>query len=93
VKNDVHKQVLELLFARQEMGRPFVLPPGVPAERVAVLRKAFDATMADKAFIADAEKMGLEITPASGVRVQDLVTKLYASPPNIVKRAREALQP
>ncbi len=49
--------------------------------------------MADKAFVADAEKMGLEITPASGARVQDVVAKMYSSPPNIVKRAREALQP
>ena len=85
--------MLELILGQQVFGRPFMLPPGVPAERVAILRKAFDATMADKAFVADAEKMGLEITPASGARVQDVVAKMYASPPNIVKRAREALQP
>ena len=74
-------------------GRPFKLPPGTPPERVAVLRKAFDATMADPAFLADAEKMNIEITPASGARVQEVVAKMYASPASIVKRAREALQP
>ena len=93
VKDDESRRVLELILGQQVFGRPFKLPPGVPAERVAILRKAFDATMADKAFVADAEKMGLEITPASGARVQDVVAKMYASPPNIVKRAREALQP
>ena len=85
--------MLELILGQQVFGRPFKLPPGVPADRVAILRKAFDDTMADKSFIADAEKMGLEVTPATGARVQEVVEKMYASPPNIVRRAREALQP
>jgi tripartite-type tricarboxylate transporter receptor subunit TctC len=93
VKGDDSRRVLELILGQQVFGRPFKLPPGVPADRVAILRKAFDDTMADKAFIADAEKMGLEVTPATGARVQEVVEKMYASPPNIVKRAREALQP
>jgi tripartite-type tricarboxylate transporter receptor subunit TctC len=93
VKDADSRRVLELILGQQVFGRPFKLPPGVPTERVAILRKAFDATMADKAFVADAEKMGLEITPASGARVQDVVAKMYSSPPGIVKRAREALQP
>jgi tripartite-type tricarboxylate transporter receptor subunit TctC len=85
--------VLELILGQQVFGRPFMLPPGAPADRLAILRKAFEATMADKAFVTDAEKMGLEITPANGARVQDVVAKMYASPAAIVKRAREALQP
>jgi tripartite-type tricarboxylate transporter receptor subunit TctC len=93
VKDDESRQVLELILGQQVFGRPFKLPPGVPADRIAILRKAFDVTMADKAFVADAEKMGLEITPASGARVQEVVTKMYAAPPHIVKRAREALSP
>ena len=93
VKDDDSRRVLELIVSQQVFGRPFKLPPGVPAERVTIVRKAFDATMADKDFLADAEKMGLEITPAGGARVQDVVAKMYASPENIVKRAREALQP
>jgi tripartite-type tricarboxylate transporter receptor subunit TctC len=93
VKDDDSRRVLELILGQQVFGRPFKLPPGVPADRVAILRKAFEATMADKAFVTDAEKMGLEITPASGARVQEVVEKMYASPPDIVKRAREALQP
>jgi tripartite-type tricarboxylate transporter receptor subunit TctC len=93
VKDADSRRVLELILGQQVFGRPFMLPPGVPAERLAILRKAFEATTADKAFVADAEKMGLEITPANGARVQDVVAKMYSSPPGIVKRAREALQP
>ena len=93
VKNEDSRRVLDLIVGQQVFGRPFKLPPGTPPERVAVLRKAFDATMADPAFLADAQKMNIEITPASGARVQEVVAKMYASPASIVKRAREALQP
>jgi hypothetical protein len=74
VKNEDSRRVLELILGQQVFGRPFMLPPGAPADRLAILRKAFEATMADKAFVADAEKMGLEITPANGARVQEGVT-------------------
>jgi hypothetical protein len=93
VKDDEKRSVLELIVGQQVFGRPFMLPPGVPADRTEVLRKAFDATMADQAFLADSERMGLEITPATGKRVQDLVAKMYASPAAVVKRAKEALIP
>jgi len=93
VKDDEKRRVLELIVGQQVFGRPFMLPPGVAAGRTEVLRKAFDATMADQDFIADAERMGLEIAPASGKRVQDLVDRLYASPEAIVKRAKAALTP
>jgi tripartite-type tricarboxylate transporter receptor subunit TctC len=93
VKNEDSRRVLELILGQQVFGRPFMLPPGAPADRLAILRKAFEATMADKAFVADAEKMGLEITPANGARVQEVVAKMYSSPAAIVKRARQALQP
>jgi tripartite-type tricarboxylate transporter receptor subunit TctC len=93
VKNEDSRRVLELILGQQVFGRPFMLPPGAPAEQLAILRKAFEATTKDKAFITDAEKMGLEINPANGARVQEVVAKMYASPAAIVKRAREALQP
>ena len=93
VKDKETRAVLELIVSQQVFGRPFLVPPGTPDDRVAILRKAFDATMADKAFIADAEKMGLEIEPASGQRVQDVVAKVYAAPDAVVMRARKALMP
>lgn len=91
VKDPDDHAVLELIFAKYLMGRPYFVPPGVPEERVAALRTAFDATMADKALLADAEKLHLEVRPVSGTDVQALVAKLYKSPPALVAKAREAL--
>ena len=85
------KQILRLIFARQVMGRPYFAPPGVPADRAEVLRKAFMETMEDKDFRADAEKAQLEITPVPGSEVQKLVTEVYATPPEIAKKAAAIL--
>ncbi|MCC6887591.1 MAG: hypothetical protein IT536_03570 [Hyphomicrobiales bacterium] len=93
VKDEQTRAVLELIVSQQVFGRPFVLPAGTPMDRVAILRKAFDETMADPAFRADAEKMKLDVAPATGARVQELVTKLYRTPDAIVARARKAMQP
>jgi len=71
---------LKLIFARQVIGRPFLAPPNVPKERAAVLRKAFMDTMKDPAFLADAEKAKMEITPVAGDQVEKLVTDIYATP-------------
>jgi tripartite-type tricarboxylate transporter receptor subunit TctC len=90
-KNDEQKQILRLIFARQVMGRPYFAPPGIPADRAEALRKAFMATMQDKDFLADAEKAQLEITPVSGEDVQKLVAEVYATPPEIAKKAAAIL--
>ena len=92
VKTPEQRQVLRLVFAGQVMGRPFLAPPGVPADRLTALRKAFMATMQDPLFIAEAEKIKLEIRPVSGDAVQKLVAEVYASPPDVVKRAAAALR-
>jgi len=92
VKTPEQRQVLRLVFAGQVMGRPFLAPPGVPADRLAALRKAFMATMQDPAFLAEAEKIKLEIRPVSGDAVQKLVAEVYASPPEAVKKAAAALK-
>jgi len=91
-KNDAQRQMLRMIFARQVMGRPFLAPPGVPAERVAALRKAFMDTTADKDFLADAEKAKLEINPVDGEKVQALVKEIYATPPEVAKQAAAALK-
>jgi len=90
-KNDEQKQILRLIFARQVMGRPYFAPPGIPADRAEALRKAFMETMQDKDFLADAEKAQLEITPVSGEEVQKLVSEVYATPPEIAKKAAAIL--
>ena len=90
-KTDEDKQVLELIYGQLVFGRPYILPPGTPEERVTALRRAFDATFKDKAFLADAEKARLTIDPVTGEEVQALVAKLFASPERIVERAKDAM--
>ena len=90
---DQQRQVLRLIFARQVMGRPFLAPPGIPADRAAALRTAFMETMKDPAFIADAEKSQLEVTPVAGDEVQKLVVDIYKTPPEIAKQAAQLLAP
>jgi tripartite-type tricarboxylate transporter receptor subunit TctC len=91
-KTDAQRQMLRMIFARQVMGRPFVAPPGVPAERVAALRKAFMDTMADKDFLADCEKAKLEVAPVPGEKVEALVKEIYATPPEVARLAAAALK-
>jgi hypothetical protein len=91
-KSDEQRQILRLIFARQTMGRPFLAPPAIPQDRAEALRKAFMDTMSDKDFLADAEKAQLEINPVPGDKVQALVQEIYATPPEIAKKAAAALQ-
>jgi tripartite-type tricarboxylate transporter receptor subunit TctC len=91
-KTDEQRAILKLIFARQALGRPYLAPPDIPAERVAALRKAFVDTMADKDFLAEAGKAQLEITPVSGEAVQKLVGEVHQTPLEIVKKAVELLK-
>jgi tripartite-type tricarboxylate transporter receptor subunit TctC len=89
-KNDEQRAILKLIFARQVMGRPYLAPPDLPADRIAALRKAFMAAMADKDFLADADKSQLEINPVSGEDVEKLVKEVYATPADIIAKAKAA---
>lgn len=91
-KTDRDRQVLGLIYARQAWGRPFLAPPGVPADRVEALQAAFMATMNDPDFQTDAKKQNLELAPIDGATIGQLMTDLYASPPDIVQAAREAAE-
>lgn len=91
-KNEEQKQIFKLIFARQVMGRPFLGPPGIPADRLEALRKAFMDTMKDPEFVAEADKAQLEITPVDGAAIQKLVADIYAQPPEIAQKAAVALQ-
>jgi tripartite-type tricarboxylate transporter receptor subunit TctC len=91
--NDRQKQILRLVTSRQTMGRPFAAPPGVPADRAQALRRAFDATLTDPAFLAEADKLKLEVNPVSGEDVTRLVAELYATPKDIVEEAKVAIKP
>ena len=91
-KTDKARKVLELIFARQAWGRPFVAPPGLPADRAKALQTAFMATMKDADFLADAKKQKLEIAPISGEKIKQLIAALYASPKDLVEAAKEAAE-
>jgi tripartite-type tricarboxylate transporter receptor subunit TctC len=90
-KTEAQRRAMRLLFARTEFARPYFLPPDVPAERVRALRRAFDATMKDPAFLAEAQKLQIEILPMTGEALQKLVGELAATPPEIVARVKAAL--
>ena len=87
IKNDDDKRVVELLLARQEHGRVFLAPPGVPADVVATLRQGFQAMAKDKAFLADAAKLHADIVVNSGEEVAALIDKTYSAPKPLVDRA------
>jgi len=93
VSDPVKKQVLELILIRQEIGRPVAAPPGVPADRLEVLRRAFDDTMKDPEFLAEAEKLQLEIEPLNAHEIDALLANAFASPKAIVAQAAGLIEP
>jgi tripartite-type tricarboxylate transporter receptor subunit TctC len=91
-KTDEQRQIFKMIFARQTMGRPYVAPPGVPADRLAALRQAFMDTMTDKEFLDEAEQNKFEINPVSGEQLEALVKEIYQTPPEVVKKAAAMVQ-
>jgi tripartite-type tricarboxylate transporter receptor subunit TctC len=93
VTNDPdQKTALKLIMSRQTMARPYVAPPGIPADRLAALRSAFEATTKDPAFLADAKRQDLEVRPVTGAEAQVLIKEIYATPPALVKLAIEYMK-
>ena len=91
-KTDEERLIFKLFCARQVMGRPYLAPPGVPADRLAALRQAFNATMTDKAFLDEADASKFEINPVSGEQVEALVKEVYQTPPEVTKKAAAILK-
>ena len=92
VQTDEQKQILRVHLASQALGRPFAAPPGIPADRKAALRVAFDATMKDAEFIAEAAKLRLDVIPLDGAGIDRVVGDVYALPPEIIEKARRAVK-
>lgn len=91
-KTDEQRQVLRLLVAGQYVGRPFFTSPDIPAERKAALRAAFDVTMKDPQFLAEAAKADLEISPVAAGPVDAFLAELYKTPKDVVGKAVAAIQ-
>jgi tripartite-type tricarboxylate transporter receptor subunit TctC len=89
-RNDEEKRVLAFYTGSTEIGRSFFAPPGVPADRVAALRQSFAAMFKDPEFIADAEKSGAELSPASGEQIQKVIADTANAPASVVAKARSA---
>ena len=90
-KDDRQRALMKLVFTRQTLGRPFAAPPDIPADRLEALRKAFDETMKDPEFLAEAKQGSLEISPVSGTEVERIVTELYATPKEVLDDARSII--
>ena len=86
------RAALKLLSAPTTIGRPIFAPPGVPADRVAALRAAFDATMQDIAFVEEAKKAKLDLRPVGGDELQRIVGEIVATPPRVVERLKVVLE-
>jgi tripartite-type tricarboxylate transporter receptor subunit TctC len=91
VGNTEQLQIIRLLLASQAMARPFVAPPDIPADRKSALIAAFDATMRDADFLAEAQKLNFEIHPVSAPTIDGLLAEVYATPKDILARAAKAI--
>ena len=91
-KDEEMRQVFDLVFGRHVIGRPLSAPPGVPNDRKQTLRKAFMDTMNDKTFLADADKLRLDITPSDGEGVERLFSRFFGYPKAVVEKAVAAMK-
>lgn len=89
VSNADDRKVLEMLAFPEEMGRPFFMPPGTPKPLVNAVRRAFDETMKDPAFLADGEKSRLELDPVSGEEMEQMISRAFTTPKPLIQRAME----
>ncbi len=92
IKKPDDRQAAELILSQQEMGRPYMMPPGVPADRVAFMREAFTRTMKDPVYLEESKRANLMVDPLTGVEMDAILKKAYAMPANIVEHARAILK-
>jgi len=90
-KTPQDRQIMDLIYSSEIFGRPYVLPPSVPPDRVVALRKAFLEALRDPDLLAEGQKLGLDLDPISGDELQAIAAKMYATPPDVVERAKQAV--
>jgi tripartite-type tricarboxylate transporter receptor subunit TctC len=91
-KTAEQKAVMDVLFATGQMDRPVLVPPGVPAARVAALRAALKATLEDRDLLAETQKSRVPIIYVAGEELQSMLARVYASPPSVIKAVVEVMQ-
>jgi hypothetical protein len=89
--NEENKKIMLVFEGETAIGQTVLTSPGVPDDRLAALRRAFDETMTDPDFMAEAKKAKLDVQPAPGAKVQDIVAKMTATPPDLVAKAQKAM--
>jgi len=92
-RTEEERQILNLFSTDVVIGRPFLTPPGLPPDRIRLLRKAFEDLVRDPAFLKEASQVGLDVTPTAGAKIQKLVEDLVRTPADIVAKARLAMEP
>ena len=91
-KTEEQKAILDVLTAAGDLGRPYIVSPKVPADRVEALRAAFDATMKDKDYLAEATKSLMPVNPVAGVEAEKIAARVYAVPPALIAKAKKAAE-
>jgi hypothetical protein len=90
-KTEADREAQRFFYSQNAFSRPFILPPGVPAERVALLRKAFLETIHDPELQADAKRMNIDADPTSGEELQQKIAAMYATPKDVIARVKKAM--
>jgi tripartite-type tricarboxylate transporter receptor subunit TctC len=85
------RRLANVVLASGELGRPYLLPPGIPTERLKILREAFMKLMVDRAFLADIKKRGLEVEPSTGDELEQLAKEVMAQPPEVIERVKKLM--
>ena len=88
---DTGRRLAKVILASGDLGRPYLLPPGIPAERLRTLREAFVKLMGDPAFLADVKKRGLEVKPSTGEELEQLAKEVIAQPPEVIERVKKLM--
>lgn len=84
------RQILALVLSRQQMAWPFTAPPDLPRDRAAALRTAFDKTMKDSEYLAEARQRRFDVNPMSGAAIEKLIVELYSAPPDVIAASKSA---
>jgi len=88
---DVGRRLARVILASGELGRPYLLPPGIPAERLKILREAFMKLTADPGFLADVKRRNLEVDPSTGEELEKLAKEVMTQPPEVIERVKKLM--
>jgi len=88
---EIGRRLAQVVLASGELGRPYLLPPGIAAERLKILREAFIKLMGDPAFLADIKRRGLEVEPSTGEELEKIAKEVMVQPPEVIERVKKLM--